>query len=73
MNFIAHFGLGVLERLSLRFENKNWGCVGTLDIQALKKFTYFFVINSWDSLSSNLYGVNTLDFKWISNQLMSAS
>ena len=21
MNFIAHFGLGVLERLSLRFEN----------------------------------------------------
>ena len=41
MNFIAHFGLGVLERLSLRFENKNWGCIGTLDIQALKKFALF--------------------------------
>ena len=39
MNFIAHFGLGVLERLSLRFENENWECRGTLDIQALKKFT----------------------------------
>ena len=41
MNFIAHFGLGVLERLSLRFENKHWGCIGTLDIQALKKFALF--------------------------------
>ena len=39
MNFIAHFGLGVLERLSLRFENENWECGGTLDVQALKKFT----------------------------------
>ena len=63
MNFIAHFGLGVLERLSLRFENKNWDCIGTLDIQTLKKFTYFFVINSWDSFCSNLYGVNALYFK----------
>ena len=41
MNFTAHLGLGVLERLNLRFENKNWDCVGTLNIQALKKFTYF--------------------------------
>ena len=41
MNFIAHFGLGVLERLSLRFENENCGCIGTLDIQALKKFALF--------------------------------
>ena len=37
MNFIAHFGLGVLERLSLRFENENWEGIGGLSLENEKE------------------------------------